>query len=83
MGRNSRVHNALKWAAGALGLVTGAYASYVGVTWLRYGHPAPTSTDNADPLLDRFMPVYEVAEPIMFESLHPPKSPSRRRASRT
>lgn len=40
-----------------------AYAVYVGVTWLRYGHPAPpASADDADPLLDRFMPTYEVAE---------------------
>lgn len=62
MGRNSRVHIALKWTAGALGMLTGAYASYVGVTWVRYGHPAPASADNADPLLDRFMPVYEIAE---------------------
>jgi hypothetical protein len=42
--------------------VTGAYASYVGVKWLRYGHPAPAVADDVDPLLDQFMPVYDVAE---------------------
>ena len=55
---NAGLRTALKWTAGAIG----AYASYVGVTWLRYGHPAPASAEDADPLLDEFMPVYEVAE---------------------
>jgi hypothetical protein len=58
----SRVFRALKWTAGALGVVSGAYASYVAVTWLRYGHAARASADDVDPLLDRFMPTYEVAE---------------------
>jgi hypothetical protein len=62
MARNSQAHRALTWTAGALGLATGAYAAYVGVTWLRYGHPAPARPHDADPLLDRFMPVYDVAE---------------------
>jgi hypothetical protein len=53
---------ALKWAAGALGVATGAYASYVGVTWFRYGHPTLASADEADPLLARFMPVYDVVD---------------------
>jgi hypothetical protein len=56
------MRNALKWAAGALGVAAGAYASYVGVTWLRYGHAAPARADASDPLLDQFMPVYDVAE---------------------
>ena len=50
------------WAVRALGVAAGAYAGYVGVTWLRYGHPAPASTDDGDVLLDRFMPVYDVVE---------------------
>jgi len=52
----------LTWAGGTVGVAVGAYASYVGMTWLRYGHPAPASVDDADPLLDQFMPVYDVAE---------------------
>jgi hypothetical protein len=52
----------LTWAAGALGVAAGAYATWVGVTWFRYGHPAPASDEDADPLLDQFMPLYEVAE---------------------
>jgi hypothetical protein len=62
MGRDRHVHTALKWTAGALGLATGAYASYVGVTWLRYGHPARATPDDVDPLLDQFMPTYDVVE---------------------
>jgi len=34
----------------------------VGATWLQYGHPAAPSAVDADPLLEQFMPVYEVAE---------------------
>jgi hypothetical protein len=62
MGENKPGHETLKWAAGALGLATGAYAGYVGITWLRFGHPAPARADEADALLDRFMPVYDVVE---------------------
>jgi len=62
MSRNAYVRTAVKWTAGALGLATGAYATYVGLTWLRYGQPAPPPADEADALLDRFMPEYEVAE---------------------
>jgi hypothetical protein len=58
MNRHTHAQTALKWTAGALGLATGAYATFVGLTWLRYGHPAAASAEDADPLLDRFMPVY-------------------------
>src|SRR5574342_628893 len=34
---------------------------YLGV-WLRYGHAAPPDAEAADPLLDRFMPSYDMAE---------------------
>jgi hypothetical protein len=49
----------LKWAAG---LAAGAYATYAGATWLRYGRPVPENAEDADPLLDDVMPVYDVAE---------------------
>jgi hypothetical protein len=58
----THLRSARKWAAGALGLAASAYAGYVGVTWLRYGHPARASAADADQLLDRFMPVYDIAE---------------------
>jgi len=39
-----------------------AYGVYVGIAWLRYGHPRRARTGEADPLLDRFMPGYDVVE---------------------
>jgi hypothetical protein len=56
------VRTALKWTATAIGVTAGAYTGYVGATWLRYGHPTPGTRDDADPLLDQFMPEYEVNE---------------------
>jgi hypothetical protein len=54
--------SALTWGAGTLGIGAAAYVGWVGATWLRYGRPAPPDAGEADPLLDRFMPAYEVAE---------------------
>jgi hypothetical protein len=50
---------ALAYGAGA---AAGTYAAYAATTWLRYGHARPAVGDDADPLLDRFMPTFEVAE---------------------
>ena len=58
----THTRGALTWTAGLLGAAAGAYAGYVGTTWLRYGHPAPAGADASDPMLDRFMPVCDVAE---------------------
>jgi hypothetical protein len=58
----NRLRTALKWTAGAVGFAAGVYASYVGIAWLRYGHPEQPDTDDADALLERFMPTYDVAE---------------------
>lgn len=44
------------------GLAAGAYAAYAGVTWFRYGDPVPPAPDEQDPLLDRFMPRYDVVD---------------------
>jgi hypothetical protein len=58
-----RFRMALKWPASAVGLAAGAYAAYTGITWLRYGHTSPPANrEDSDPLLDRFMPEYEVPE---------------------
>ena len=51
-----------RWLARGAGVAAGLYAAYAGVTWLRYGHPPPSTADSEDPLLDRFMPMYEIAE---------------------
>ena len=46
--------------AAAVGAAT--YAVYAGHEWLRYGHPPPPAEDDADELLDRFMPTFDVVE---------------------
>jgi hypothetical protein len=41
----------------------GCYAAYVATTWFRYGYRRSSSADDeAETLLDAFMPVYEVVE---------------------
>jgi hypothetical protein len=51
-----------RWLAAAIGLGAGAYAAYAGTAWYRYGRPATPDLDEIDPLLDDFMPVYEIVE---------------------
>jgi hypothetical protein len=46
-------------AAGALGV---AYGTYVVWAWLGYGRPRHGQRDEADEMLDRFMPRYDVVE---------------------
>jgi hypothetical protein len=62
MAGNRPIRTALTWVAGAFGVATGAYVTYVAATWLRYGRASSASDEEADPLLARFMPVYEVSE---------------------
>lgn len=45
-----------------VGVAAGAYGAYAGASYLRYGHAKPPRGKGRDPLLDSFMPVYEVAE---------------------
>jgi hypothetical protein len=60
---NSGVRRALRGIIVGAGLATITYASYVGIAWYRYGRAArPTSDEEKDALLDRFMPEYDVAE---------------------
>src|SRR5262245_5058085 len=51
-----------KWLAAALGAAVAAYVAHVGAAWIDYGRPRAPAPDENDPLLDRFMPVYDVAE---------------------
>ena len=59
--RPGRRHAATVLSA-ALGVAAAGYAACAGLTWLRYGHPRRSGPGDADQLLDRFMPVYEVVE---------------------
>lgn len=59
----SRTRSALRLLATGLGIAAGSYAARAIFTWVRYGHtPRPPDSDEADALLDRFMPDYDVAE---------------------
>jgi hypothetical protein len=51
-----------KWSAGVLSAAVAVYGACIATAWYRYGRPAAGTADEADPLLDQFMPVYEVAE---------------------
>ena len=50
------------WLSSAIVTGVSAYAAYVAFTWLRYGHPSKPAWHAVDPLLDRFMPEYDVVE---------------------
>lgn len=50
-----------RWLSIGIGAAAAAYATYAGVTWLRYGHASPAAAEQ-DPLLDQFLPVYDVGE---------------------
>src|SRR4026208_946481 len=56
------VRGGAKWLATGLGLTVAAYAAYVGLAWWRYGTGPTPAADEEDPLLDRFLPVYEIVE---------------------
>jgi hypothetical protein len=45
-----------------VGLLGAGYLALTVAAWSRYGHVQPPPRDEADHLLDRFMPVYEVVE---------------------
>ena len=50
-----------KWSAAGVGVGVAAYATYAGVTWLRYGR-VPSSREESDHLLDGFMATYDVVD---------------------
>jgi len=59
---NRYLRRGARWLAVGSGVAAAAYGVYVGITWYRYGGTAPPNADEEDPLLDRFMPAYEIAE---------------------
>jgi hypothetical protein len=56
------VRSALRWLSVAAAVAAGAYLTYVGVAWKRYGHAGRSSSEHDDERLDAFMPVYDVVE---------------------
>jgi hypothetical protein len=59
---NHRVRAGAKWVTAGLAVAAAAYGGYVGITWYRYGDPSAPDAEEKDPLLDRFMPTYEIVE---------------------
>ena len=57
-----RAESVAKWLSVGAGAAAAAYATYAGLTWIRYGHPARSSPESQDALLDRFMPDYDIVE---------------------
>jgi hypothetical protein len=62
MNPKSRADSAVRWLLGGIGLAAVPYVACVGAAWWRYGRVPPASGDDHDPLLDRFMPTYDVVE---------------------
>jgi len=52
-----------RWLAAGVGVAAASYATYVALTWYRYGHVAqPAHPEDQDSLLDHFISTYEVVE---------------------
>lgn len=62
MSQTHAVTRLIRWTATGVGAVALGYATIVARSWLRYGHRGTPTPDERDPLLDRFMPEYDVAE---------------------
>ena len=59
MAGKCNARSAAKWCLGGLGIGAAIYGGYVAATWARYGRPRGVPDD--DPLLDVFIPTYDVA----------------------
>jgi hypothetical protein len=61
--RSSTIRSIGRGVAAGVGALAGGYAICVGIAWYRYGQAdRADARDQLDPLLDRFMPRYDVAE---------------------
>jgi hypothetical protein len=59
---NRQARAAGRWSAVLVGAAAAAYVGYVTTAWLQYGHARTAKPEEVDPLLDRFMPQYEVVD---------------------
>jgi hypothetical protein len=63
MNTSQCLRSVARWMAVGSGVVVASYAACVGATWFRYGRrKAIAGHEGADPLLDRYLPAYEVAD---------------------
>jgi hypothetical protein len=54
--------SAARWLSAGVAVAAASYAAYAGITWYRYGRVDAATGEDLDPLLDRFMPTYDIAE---------------------
>jgi hypothetical protein len=54
--------SAAKWVAAGVVVAAASYGTLAGVTWIRYGTPNRADAEDADAVLDLFMPNYEVVD---------------------
>lgn len=57
-----KLKSTARWLAAGTGAAAAFYAVYAGAAWRRYGHPRRPAEGDEDPLLDRFVPDYDVVE---------------------
>jgi hypothetical protein len=56
------VKRAARWVGGATGLAAVGWSATAAANWIRFGRVAPAGAAESDPLLDAFMPRYDVVE---------------------
>jgi hypothetical protein len=56
------VRSLVRGGAVAAGIAAATYGAWVVVAWLRYGRPAAAAPNQADAMLDRVMPLYDVVQ---------------------
>jgi hypothetical protein len=71
--RAELVRSALRAFTATAAAAAGAYIAYAGAAWFRYGHVQQSRPAERDELLDRFMPVYEIAERHHIRVAAPPE----------
>ena len=62
MNTKVRTRSLLRQLSVGAGLAFGAYVTYAGVAWWRYGRPSAPKPVERDQWLDRFMPAYDIVE---------------------
>ena len=62
MALRTSIRSAGRWLGAGVGFAAAAYATTVGLTWLRFGRAQQPAGDETDPVLDRFMPAYDIVE---------------------
>jgi hypothetical protein len=74
MNAKSLLGKAATLFAGGLGIAAAGYSLFGAMTWLRYGKAKPATGEDADELLDRFMPRYEICGRHKIRVAAPPQT---------